>query len=86
MAFLFADYDNAGTGFGKAPKVATYRTTDLIAVVKGANYFDELSDGLETGDIIYVDSGDTDTFFNVTVDKAAGTVVLDKELALVTIT
>jgi len=86
MAFSRLTYDNAGTGFGGAPKVATFRTVDLIAVVKGAGYFNELSDGLETGDVIYVNSGDTDEFFTVTVDKAAQTVVLDAEIAFATIT
>ncbi len=86
MAFTLVDFDNNGTGFGKAPKVATYRTTDAIATVRGAGYFDSLSDGLETGDVIYVNSSDLDQMFTVTVNKTAKTVVLDRTLIFATLT
>ncbi len=85
MALDKAKLDHTGVGLGQAPKQATYRTTDASAVVQGANYFDELYDQLETGDVIYAEMSDGSSFYTVTVNKTAQTVVLALELPFVAV-
>lgn len=38
---------------GNAPSIYAYKTTDAIADVNTAGYFNSLSDTLEVGDLIY---------------------------------
>ena len=38
---------------GQAPSVYAYKTTDTIATVNTESYFDDLSDTLEVGDLIF---------------------------------
>lgn len=38
---------------GNAPSIYAYKTTDSIADVNTSGYFDDLSDTLEVGDLIY---------------------------------
>jgi len=38
---------------GNAPSVYAYKTTDTIATVNTQGYFDDLSDTLAVGDLIY---------------------------------
>lgn len=67
MALDKSNFDPTGSGSkGSAPKMATYITTDAIATVQGANYFDGLADLLETGDLIYADMSDGSKIYRVT--------------------
>lgn len=38
---------------GSAPSIYSYKTTDAIADVNTSGYFNDLSDTLEVGDLIY---------------------------------
>jgi len=84
MAFTNADFDAAGTGMGKAPKQASYRTTDAIAVVEGAGYFNLVADALQTGDVLFANMSDGNKFYVVTV--SAGVVTLAEKLVFTTLT
>lgn len=52
-------YDSAGLSTinaskrGNAPGIYAYKTTDAIADVNTSGYFNDLSDTLEVGDLIY---------------------------------
>jgi len=78
MAFTNVDFDGAGTGMGKAPKRASYRTTDTFATILGAGYFNDIADALQTGDTLYVAA--SDGFSEFKVDVAAGVVTLALEV------
>lgn len=52
-------FDSAGLGVvaaskkGNAPSIYTYQTADTIATVNTAGYFNDISDTLAVGDLIY---------------------------------
>jgi hypothetical protein len=52
MAFSLADFQQVGPG-SAAPRLWTYTTTDSIADVNTAGYFNDQSDSLTVGDLIY---------------------------------
>ena len=57
MSFSRANFDPTGSGsHGVAPKIATYITSDAIATVEGASYFNAVADNLKTGDMLLVHS------------------------------
>jgi len=84
MAFVLKDFDNKGAGWGGAPKLATYRTADAIAVVQAAAYFNRINTSLVTGDVIFCNMSDGDRMYKVTV--ASGAVTLNTELLFTAIT
>ena len=55
MAFALADLQQVGPG-GSAPRLWTYTTTDAITVVRFVGYFNDVSDTLSVGDLIYINS------------------------------
>jgi hypothetical protein len=81
----------ANTGFatvaaskrGNAPSIYTYSSTDAIATVRASGYFNDLSDTLAVGDIIFVYDSSTPTMHiclvlsnaSGVVDVADGTAV-----------
>lgn len=57
MAFAAAGWATIGASKrGNAPSIYSYATTDAIADVNTAGYFNSLSDTLEVGDLIVVRS------------------------------
>ena len=52
MAFVLNDLQQVGPG-GSAPRFWTYTTTDTIATVNTSGYFDNVSDTLSVGDLLY---------------------------------
>lgn len=66
------------------PRIFGYGTGDLAAVVEGANYFDvqEIYGVTQTGDVLLAQMLDATKFYNLTVDRDAGTVVLSVGLAI----
>lgn len=52
MAFVLNDLQQVGPG-GSAPRLWTYTTTDTIATVNTSGYFDNVSDTLSVGDLLY---------------------------------
>ena len=73
MTFDVKNFDHSGGGFNASPKIGSYITADAVATVQGAGYFNDASDELKTGDLIYVAMSDDNKLYWVTVDKAAGT-------------
>jgi len=57
-----------------APRHWTYTTADAKATVVGSGYFDDVSDSLQVGDIIWSvdDNGGTQTLTTVFVDGITG--------------
>jgi len=55
MAFLKANFAPAGANStrGRTPGLFTYKTADSAATVDTSGYFNEVSQMLEVGDIIY---------------------------------
>ena len=54
MAFDSAGFTTvAASKRGSAPSIYAYKTTDAIADVNTEGYFNDLSDTLEVGDLIY---------------------------------
>jgi hypothetical protein len=53
MAYALSGLQQLGPG-GKAPRIWVYSTTDTIATVNTAAYFDDASDLLQVRDIIFV--------------------------------
>ena len=59
MALNKTNFDPTGSGSKGgtlAPKHAVYGTSDALATVEGANYFDGVADSLKTGDSLTVNS------------------------------
>ena len=52
MAFVLNDLQQVGPG-GSARRFWTYTTTDTIATVNTSGYFDNVSDTLSVGDLLY---------------------------------
>jgi len=52
MAFVLNDLQQVGPG-GSAPRLWTYTTTDTIATVNTSGYFNNVSDTLSVGDLLY---------------------------------
>ena len=60
---------------GNAPSMYTYTSADAIATVNTAGYFNDLSDTLAVGDIIFVhDSGTPTMSIVVVLSNASGVV------------
>jgi|DEB0MinimDraft_6_1074348.scaffolds.fasta_scaffold61107_2 hypothetical protein len=53
MAFVRTDF-NPGASTGTAPSIHTYTTEDTIATANTSGYFNEISDILAVGDLIYL--------------------------------
>jgi hypothetical protein len=60
---------------GNAPSMYTYTSADAIATVNTSGYFDDLSDTLAVGDIIFVHDSATPTMSIVVVLSNASGVV-----------
>jgi len=60
---------------GNAPSVYTYTSADAIATVNTSGYFNDLSDTLAVGDIIFVHDSATPTMSIVVVLSNASGVV-----------
>lgn len=43
---------------GRAPRLWSYQSSDLIATIAGANYFAAVAPQMNVGDIIFIRSGD----------------------------
>lgn len=67
-----------------APRMWSYGTPDNIAVVEGANYFDEanLSRVTLTGDVLLSKMGDGTKLYNLTSDPVAETVTISAGTAI----
>ncbi len=60
---------------GNAPSIYTYTSADAIATVNNSGYFNDLSDTLAVGDIIFVHDSATPTMSIVVVLSNASGVV-----------
>lgn len=58
---------------GKAPMMWSYTTTDAIATVNTANYFNSVNAEVKVGDLIYVHDSNTPTASLVVVLSNDGT-------------
>ena len=54
MAFVLTDLQAIGGTTGASPTLWSYTTTDTIADANTAGYFNDASDMLEVGDLIYL--------------------------------
>ena len=76
MAFSSAGWNVIGAAKkGNAPSMYTYTSADAIATVNTAGYFNDLSDTLAVGDIIFVRDSATPTMSIVVVLSNASGVV-----------
>ena len=76
MAFSSAGWNVIGAAKkGNAPSLYTYTSADAIATVNTAGYFNDLSDTLAVGDIIFVHDSATPTMSIVMVASNAAGVV-----------
>lgn len=76
MAFSSAGWNVIGAAKkGNAPSMYTYTSADAIATVNTAGYFNDLSDTLSVGDIIFVHDSATPTMSIVMVASNAAGVV-----------
>jgi hypothetical protein len=76
MAFSSAGWNVIGAAKkGNAPSMYTYTSADAIATVNTAGYFNDLSDTLAVGDIIFVHDSATPTLSIVMVASNASGVV-----------
>ncbi len=76
MAFSTAGWGVIGASKkGNAPSMYTYTSADAIATVNTAGYFNDLSDTLAVGDIIFVHDSATPTMSIVMVASNASGVV-----------
>lgn len=78
MAFSDVGFNTHGASkSGNAPSVHTYSTTDAIADVNTAGYFNALASLLKVGDIIfcYTSTGGTPAMSIVWVNSNSGSVV-----------
>jgi hypothetical protein len=74
MAYALSGLQQVGPG-GKGPRIWVYSTTDAIATVRAAAYFDDASDLLQVRDIIWVCDTSTPTTNIVSVLSNASGVV-----------
>lgn len=86
MAFVLSDF-KTGDSSGNGPTIHTYTTTDLTTEVRASGYFNNISQILEVGDLIYC-YGDTDgtAFYTLypVVSNASGVVDVSDGTALST--
>ena len=76
MAFSSAGWNVIGAAKkGNAPSMYTYTSADAIATVNTSGYFNDLSDTLAVGDIIFVHDSATPTMSIVVVLSNASGVV-----------
>lgn len=76
MAFSSAGWNVIGAAKkGNAPSMYTYTSADAIADVNTAGYFNDLSDTLAVGDVIFVHDSATPTMSIVVVLSNASGVV-----------
>jgi hypothetical protein len=76
MAYSSAGFNVIGAAkSGNAPSMYTYTSADAIATVNTAGYFNDLSDTLAVGDIIFVHDSATPTMSIVMVASNAAGVV-----------
>jgi hypothetical protein len=78
MAFSATGFNTHGASkAGNAPSVHTYATTDAIADVNTAGYFNTIASILRVGDIVfcYTSTGGTPAMSIVWVNSNTGTVV-----------
>ena len=76
MAFSSAGWNVIGAAKkGNAPSMYTYTSADAIATVNTAGYFNDLSDTLAVGDIIFVHDSATPTLSIVMVASNTSGVV-----------
>jgi len=79
MAFARAGWSPIGgqAKKGNAPAMWSYSTTDAKTVVDGAGYFNDVSDDVSVGDIIYSwasSDGTATSSWHVVVSNASGVV------------
>ena len=74
MAYALSGLQQVGPG-GNAPRIWVYSTTDAIATVNTAAYFNDASDRLQVRDIIFVCDTNTPTTQLVSVLSNASGVV-----------
>jgi len=68
MAFSSAGWNVIGAAKkGNAPSMYTYTSVDAIATVNTEGYFNDLSDTLAVGDVIFVHDSNTPTMSIVVV-------------------
>jgi len=76
MAFSSAGWNVIGAAKkGNAPSMYTYTSADAIATVNTAGYFNDLSNTLAVGDVIFVHDSATPTLSIVMVASNASGVV-----------
>ena len=76
MAFSSAGWNVIGAAKkGNAPSMYTYTSADAIATVNTAGYFNDLSDTVAVGDVIFVHDSATPTMSIVMVASNASGVV-----------
>ena len=76
MAFSSAGWNVIGAAKkGNAPSMYTYTSADAIAAVNTAGYFNDLSDTVAVGDVIFVHDSATPTMSIVVVLSNASGVV-----------
>lgn len=76
MAYSSAGFNVIGAAKkGNAPSLYTYTSADAIATVNTSGYFNDLSDTLAVGDIIFVHDSATPTMSIVVVLSNASGVV-----------
>ena len=76
MAFSSSGWNVIGAAKkGNAPSMYTYTSADAIATVNTSGYFNDLSDTLAVGDIIWVHDSATPTMSIVMVASNASGVV-----------
>jgi hypothetical protein len=73
MAFDIQGFSTPNT---KGLNLWLYNTSDNIATVEGANYFDDVADSLNVGDTIIAVMGDGKKIYNVDAISAAGAVTV----------
>lgn len=67
MAFLTTGLDVNASGSKGATKIHTYETTDALAVVEGAGYFNSVNTLLKNGDLIIAEMSDGTKLYRTTV-------------------
>lgn len=77
MAFARAGWNPIGgmSKRGSAPQMWSYTSTDAIATVNTAGYFNSVADEVKVGDLIYVHDSSTPTASLVVVLSNASSVV-----------
>lgn len=74
MAFARAGWNPIGgqSKKGSAPQMWSYTSADAIATVNTANYFNNVSDDVSVGDVIFVHDSNTPTMSIVMVASNSG--------------